>query len=313
MTEPYLEILDHNRILRVNTSCPFVDMMNPGNYIYLPNAVDIPAGDIKDGMVNIPLDPDYMVTLSVSFPTDNTIYRYQNYVSINDNPVIQKVIGLDSTSSPLQNNLRFDTNDLIDENYWALLVSNSGKGQRPNDPEYRAISMIHNSKSSVFPFTFFMEKNQKYQINFYGNFLSNPTYTSLELYGPDDYFIGYIKDSGGDQRLTYYFTPPRSGFYSVYFRLNFVSKSSIQAPTSTFLFNQFSVNKEEKKDPWGKIQYVKGNGHYDTTSGSGSFSLLINDYPFTDEDPEVESKIGYMWLYPSRFDNFVQYGEIITQ
>lgn len=312
MTEPYLEILDHNRILRVNTSCPFVDMMNPGNYIYLPNAVDIPAGDIKDGMVMIPLDPNHMVTLRVSFPTDSAIYRYQNYVSVNDNPVIQKIRGLADPSSPLQNNLRFDTADVIEENYWALLVSNSGKYQRPDDPEYQK-TVSYTSESSVFPFTFFMEKNQKYQINFNGNFLSNPVLSSLELYGPDDYFIGYIKEAQANQRLTYYFTPPRSGFYSVYFRLNLVSKFGTQSPTSTFIFNQFSVNKEEKKDPWGKIQYVKGNGHYDATSGSGNFSLTIDDYPFRDEDPEFESKIGYMWLYPSRFDNFVQYGEIITQ
>ncbi|WP_289146963.1 hypothetical protein [uncultured Megamonas sp.] len=310
MTEPYLEILDHNRILRVNTSCPFVDMANPGSYVYLPNAVDIPAGDIKDGMVMIPLDPNHMVTLNVSFPTDNTIYRYQNYVSINNNPVIQKIPY--NWNTPLQYNLRFSTGDRIEENYWALLVSNSFKYQRPSNPEYQdTVSLT--SQSSVFPFTFFMEKNQKYQINFYGNFLSNPTFTSLELYGPDDYFIGYIKDSGGDQRLTYYFTPPRSGFYSVYFRLNAVNKFGIQTPTSTFLFNQFSVNKEEKKDPWGKIQYVKGNGHYDEVSGIGKFDLQINDYPFRDEEPEMESKIGYLWLYPSRFDNFIQYGEIITQ
>lgn len=313
MTEPYLEILDHNRILRVNTSCPFVDTMNPGNYVYLPNAVDIPAGDIKDGMVMIPLDPEHMVTLHVSFPSDNPIYRYQNYVSINNNPVINKILNLTLPQIPLQDNLQFATGEKIEENYWALLVSNSPKYQRPSNPEHHSPSISLTSNSRVFPFTFFMEKNQKYQINFYGNFLSNPTFTSLELYGPDDYFIGYIKDSGGDQRLTYYFTPPRSGFYSVYFRLNLVSKYSPQQPTSTFLFNQFSVNKEEKKDPWGKIQYVKGTGHYDEVSGFGNFDLQINDYPFRDEEPEDESKIGYIWLYPSRFDNFIQYGEIIPQ
>ena len=159
MTEPYLEILDHNRILRVNTSCPFVDMMNPGNYVYLPNAVDIPAGDIKDGMVMIPLDPQHMVTLNVSFPTDNAIYRYQNYVSINDNPVIQKLENVAASSIPLQNNLRFSTGDIIEEKYWALLVSNSYKYQRPSNPEYHSPFISLTSDSRVFPFTFFMEKN----------------------------------------------------------------------------------------------------------------------------------------------------------
>lgn len=306
MTEPYLEILDHNRILRVNTTCPFSDMMNPGSYVYLPNAVDIPAGDIKDGMVMIPLDPNHMVTLNVSFPIDTpTTVRLPYYYLAEANRYLNYKGGAIKNKEGYVN-----TNDKT-QHYTEGVFARVSNEYTSNFYNERVIT--HSSDADFVYFTYFLEGQRTYQIGYSGTNFSNYTFNivgnELEVYGPDDYLIGIIAHNKLGDTGDYTFTAPRTGFYRVKLYNPFGNNFGTESLIISFRLNYIKCLEQQDNDPWGKMQYVKGNGHYDATSGTGNFSLSINDYPFIDEEPSFESKIGYLWLYPTRFDNFIQYQE----
>ena len=300
MTEPYLEILNNGKTLRVNTSCPFKDMNGGSDPVFLPNPVDLDAGLIKDTMSIIPLDPEYKTTLNISWPMYGSrkvrlpmLWQKESKTK----NTLGWPPGIDSWFSP-------DIGKNIDESYWAYYAQ-----WHNANLEYRN-QVTYNTEGGILQFPYWLEVGKTYTISCRGQNTSNISISvdgaTIKMYGPDDTEVlnlpyETIKQSEAT------FIAPRTGFYVIKIRYPFGTNFGLYSNTGMRL-KDFGVFGVEEDDPWGLVQYVKGMGSYDSESGSGHFRLEINNFPF---DESMYSNIGYLYLYPQNFDHFIQYGEEI--
>lgn len=298
MTEPYLEILNKGKTLRVNTSCPFKAMDGSDTPVYLPNPVDIDAGLIQDNTSIIPLDPEYMTTLRVSWPMYGS-----RQVRL---PMLwQRESKADNTLGwQLGTNSWFSTDisKNVDETYWAYYA----QGHTANLKYRNQVS--YNTEGGVLQFPYWLEAGKTYTVSGRGQNTSqittNTNGATIKLYGPDDTVILNFPFGTISQGETT-FIAPRTGFYVIKIRYPYGTNFGLYSNTGMQIQN-FGVFGVEEDDPWGLVQYVKGRGSYDSETGSGSFYLEINNTPFYEG---MYSNIGYLYLYPQNFDHFIQYGE----
>lgn len=300
MTEPYLEILNKGKTLRVNTSCPFKAMDGSDTPIYLPNPVDIDAGLIQDNMSMIPLDPEHKTTLMVSWP----MYGSRQV----------RLPMLWQKESKAENTLGWNLGN--DSNFWYPMDSGSRISEEDwayyaqyneANVEYRT-QVSHDTDGGVLQFPYWLEAGKTYIITGRGrntsSFSTGIDGATIKLYTPDDKeVLKFPYDTISQGEAT--FIAPRTGFYVIKIRYPFGTNFSIYSGTAMDI-KDFGVFGVEEEDPWGLVQYVKGSGSYDSVSGSGNFNLEINNYPF---DENMYSSIGYLYLYPQKFDHFIQYGE----
>lgn len=300
MTEPYLEILNNGKTLRVNTSCPFKAMDGSDTPVFLPNPVDIDAGLIKDRASIIPLDPEYLTTLKVSFPMYGSRQVRLPMLWQRESKAKNTLgwqLGTDDWYST-------DISKNVDESYWAYYAQWNNANL-----EYRTM-VSYDTEGGVLQFPYWLEVGKTYTISCRGQNTSTITTTidgaTIKMYGPDDTEVltllhGMI--SQGEAT----FIAPRTGFYVIKIRYPFGTNIGVYSNTRMTLqdFGVFGVIEE---DPWGLVQYVKGMGSYDSETGSGNFRLEINNSPF---EESMYSSIGYIYLYPQNFDHFIQYGEDI--
>lgn len=299
MTEPYMEILNNGKTLRVNTSCPFKDMNGGSDPVFLPNPVDLDAGLIKDNSSFIPLDPEHKTTLMVSWPMYGSrqvrLPMLWQKESKAENTLGWQ-LGTDGWHST-------DISKNVDESYWAYYA------QRHNaNLQYRA-QVSYNTEGGILQFPYWLEVGKTYTISCRGQNTSNITASvngaTIKMYGPDDTEVLNLPHGTISQGEAT-FIAPRTGFYVIKIQYPFGTNFGLYSGTGMML-QDFGVFGVEEDDPWGLVQYVKGRGSYDSETGSGSFILEINNFPFD----ENSSSIGYIYLYPQNFDHFIQYGEDI--
>lgn len=301
MTEPYLEILNKGKTLRVNTSCPFKAMDGSDTPVYLPNPVDIDAGLIQDNMSTIPLDPEYKTTLRVSFPQYGTVSTRIPMMWQKE----AKVTNIYNTwINDIDNWYNKDISQKIGEEYWAYFAQWHTANLRLITP------LSLNTSGGVLMFPYWFEAGKEYRITAAGQNVGNITETvdgaEFTIYTPDDkevYKLPVAMTGRGENT----FIAPRTGFYNVKLKYPYGTNFGLMTNID-MLIQDLSTYTNEELNPWGQIQYVKGMGSYDSKTGSGSFRLEINNTPF---DESMYSNIGYIYLYPQNFDHFIQYGEEI--
>ena len=297
MTEPYLEILNKGKTLRVNTSCPFKAMDGSDTPVYLPNPVDIDAGLIQDNNTIIPLDPEHKTTLMVSWPMYGSrqvrlpmLWQKESKA----NNTLGWKLGTNSWYST-------DISKNIDETYWAYYA------QWHNANLKYKLQVSYTTEGGVLQFPYWLEAGKTYTVSGRGKNASQITTTidgaTIKLYTPDDTeVLTFPYATIGEGETT--FIAPRTGFYVIKIRYPFGTNFGLYSGTG-MLIQDFGVFGVEEDNPWGLVQYVKGMGSYDSESGSGSFRLEIDNNPF---DESMYSNIGYLYLYPQKFDHFIQYG-----
>ena len=301
MTEPYLEILNGGQTLRVNTTCPFLDMMDDSKTVYLPNAVDIPAGNIKDGMATIPLDPEYKNVLNVSFPSERdnvqTCYSYIAPPEVVADRFGCYTLNLDDCGYP---------QDRIYEEQGiqtATILSYPEIWSKMGKYRQSIYSDMWLSNFNVVIIPYYLTGGKEYKVNFTGNFQAFVGIDAVAyVFGLDGEVITKINKSTTSGSDT--FIPERNGVYAIGFVTSgnsgsFATNNQIQIYWSGL----FNVQTSNHIIPWGQVQYVKGMGRIDEVSGTGNFNLEINSNQYDN----YQSKIGALWLYPSRFDRFEQY------
>ena len=299
MTEPYLEILNNGKTLRVNTSCPFKAMDGSDTPVYLPNPVDIDAGLIKDNGSIIPLDPEYKTTLMVNFPMYGSrqvrLPMLWQKESKAENTLGWQ-LGTDGWYST-------DISKNVDESYWAYYAQWHNANLEYSHPA------SYDTEGGVLQFPYWLEVGKTYTISCRGQNTSTITIgidgATIKMYGPDDTeVLTLLHGMIGQGEAT--FIAPRTGFYVIRIRYPYGTNFGLYSEGPKMQIQDFGVFGVEEDDPWGLVQYVKGMGSYDSESGSGNFRLEINNTPF---DESMYSNIGYIYLYPQNFDHFIQYGE----
>ena len=301
MTEPYLEILNGGQTLRVNTTCPFLDMMDDSKIVYLPNAVDIPAGNIKDGMAIIPLDPEYKNVLNVSFPSERdnvrTCYSYiapPEGVADRFGCYTSTLYDCGYPSARIYEEQAIQTAKILS---YPKIWSKMGKYRQS------IYSDMYYSNFNVVIIPYYLTGGKEYKVNFTGNFQAFVGIDAVAyVFGLDGEVITKINKSTTSGSDT--FIPERNGVYAIGF---VTSGNSGGFPTNNqiqiYWSGLFNVQTSVHISPWGQVQYVKGMGRIDEVSGTGNFNLEINSNQYDN----YQSKIGALWLYPSRFDRFEQY------
>lgn len=310
MTEPYLEVLNGGQILRVNTSCPFVDMMNPGSYLYLPNAVDIDAGMIKDGMAIIPLDPERNNHLMIQFPMEqDSVRMVDDWYSLpysvecrrlgfsTDFSTADWISFQDETLPTIELPDFIQRLEEYNENIFVSFFPRVG-----NVPA-RCIVIV----------PYFLEGGKEYQVVFngrcWGSSKDNPGCMFFDGQGN---LVGKVSSTTHVNNQNKKFTTERSGIYAVAWDIAIETDTHALWANAELYWQRYALQESIHYSPWAQMQYVTGMASYIQEYNQGNYNLNITNYPFRDEEPEFESKIGYIWLYPSRFDNFIQYGEIIV-
>ena len=308
MTEPYLEILNGGQTLRVNTTCPFLDMMDDSKIVYLPNAVDIPAGNVKDGMATIPLDPEYKNVLNVSFPSERdnvqTCYSVIAPPSIGFDRQGGMVNTLNDCGSPNGRTDEVEPGVGTDIRLtYPVLWSKINKYREELFSKFvPGTASAYGCNVVIIPY--YLIGGKEYKVNFTGNIQVSTSSTRgvAYVFNLNGDLITKINKSATSGSAT--FIPERNGIYAIGFVVsgkgdNILDNFYVQIYWSGLFNVQTSVH----TSPWGQVQYVKGMGRIDEVSGTGNFNLEINSNQYDN----YQSKIGALWLYPSRFDRFEQY------